>query len=65
MTRENAKKELERTADEETAEAVEQRRQRGQQVASLAQRLARDAGVPFKLVDKALYIAVMSSPRRT
>lgn len=58
--RDNAKKDLERQVEEETR-TVEARRQRGAQVVALAQRLARDAGVPFKLVDKALYIAVTSS----
>src|ERR1041384_7914632 len=63
LTREQAKKELDSTAERETAQ-LEQRRQRGQQVASLAQRLAREAGVPFKIVDKTLYIAVLNSPEK-
>lgn len=61
MTREQAKKELERTVDQQ-ATVREQRRQRGQQVASLASRLAREEGVPFKIIDQAIYIAVSNSP---
>lgn len=58
-----AKAELDRSAEEATTKA-EARRQRGQQVVSLAQRLARDAGVPYKVIDKAIYIAVLNSPEK-
>lgn len=58
--RTNAKKDLDSQVEAATRQA-EERRQRGTQVVALAQRLARDAGVPFKLIDKALYIAVTSS----
>lgn len=63
MTRDLAKKELERTVDQE-ATARESRRQRGQQVAMLASRLAREEGVPFKIIDQAIYIAVSNSPEK-
>lgn len=60
MTRDQAKKDLDQQA-KTAVDTQETRRKRGEQVVAIAQRLARDAGVPFKLVDKALYIAVTNS----
>ena len=60
MTREQAKAKVQEAADAEIKK-TEARHARGQQVMTLARKLAKDSGVPFKLVDRAIYAAVMSS----
>lgn len=61
MRREDAKKKVQEKADALEKEET-RREQRAEHVESIARPLARKEGIPFRLAERALYIAITQSP---